>query len=92
MKWIRKRIANEEKNIKIPDSDKCFSYIIVNNNPYYKEDSSKLIRKGDYMKYSKIAKKFNMEIDISHYLKQIIEMYIRFINENDRYQSFYQIK
>ena len=59
----------------------------MNDGPHYKEDSSKLTRKDDYMEYPKIAKESNMEIDIGHYLEQTIGMCIRFINEDDRYQS-----
>ncbi|CAI2190981.1 11116_t:CDS:2 [Funneliformis geosporum] len=64
-----KKRGKQRKNIKIPDSVKHFSYIIVNNNLRYKKDGSKLTRKGDYMKFSEIAKEFNMKIDIGHYLE-----------------------
>ncbi|RIA85332.1 hypothetical protein C1645_741670 [Glomus cerebriforme] len=86
MKQMRKRIASREKNIKIPNSNECFSYIIMNDAPHYKEDSSKSTRKGDYIEYSEIAKEFNMEIDIGHYLEQTVGICTRFINKDNRYQ------
>ncbi|PKY59824.1 hypothetical protein RhiirA4_482911 [Rhizophagus irregularis] len=86
MERIRKRIANGEKNIKISDSGKHFSYVVVNDSPRYKEDGTKSIRKGDYMEFANIAKEFNMEIDISYYLEQMVGMCARFINEDDSYQ------
>src|SRR6266540_177939 len=78
---MRERIVSEKKNIKISDSGKYFSYVVIN-------DGLKSIRKDDYMKYLKIAKKFNMKIDISYYLKQTVGMYICLINEDDKYQLF----
>ena len=69
MERMRKRIANGEKNVKIPDSSEHFSYVVVNDDACYKEDSTKLIRKGDYMEFTNIAKEFNMEIDVSYYLE-----------------------
>ena len=69
MEWMRERIASGEKNIKIPASGECFSYVVVNDSPRYKEDGLKSTRKGDYMEYSEIAKEFNMKIDIGHYLE-----------------------
>ena len=83
---MRKRIANGEKNIKIPDSGEHFSYVVVNDGPCYKEDGTKSTRKGDYMEFANIAKEFNMEIDISYYLKQTVGMCARFINEDDMFQ------
>ena len=38
------------------------------------------------MKFANIAKEFNMEIDISYYLEQTVEMCARFINEDDSFQ------
>ena len=38
------------------------------------------------MEFSEIAKEYNMEIDINHYLEKMVRMCVRFINENDRYQ------
>ncbi|CAI2201429.1 19826_t:CDS:1, partial [Funneliformis geosporum] len=69
---MRERIASGEKNIKIPDSDEHFNYIIVNDGPRYKKDGSKSTKKGDYMEFSEIAKEFNMKIDIGHYLEQTV--------------------
>ncbi len=85
---MRERIVSEKKNIKISDSGKYFSYVVINDGSCYKKDSLKSIRKDDYMKYLKIAKKFNMKIDISYYLKQTVGMYICLINEDDKYQLF----
>ena len=86
MERMRKRIANGEKNIKIPDSGEHFSYVIVNDGPRYKEDGTKSTRKGDYMEFANIAKEFNMEIDISYYLEQTVGMCARFINKDDSFQ------
>ncbi len=83
MKRMRERIASEEKNIKFPDSGKHFSYVVMNDGSRYKEDGMKSIRKGDYMEFANIAKEFNMEIDISYYLEQMVGMCARFINEDD---------
>ena len=69
MEQMRERIASRRKNIKIPDSDKHFSYVVMNDNSRYKEDSTKSTRKGDYMEFANIAKEFNMEINISYYLE-----------------------
>ena len=69
MKRMRERIASRRKNIKIPDSGKHFSYVVVNDSFHYKEDGMKLTRKGDYMEFANIAKEFNMKIDISYYLE-----------------------
>ena len=69
MKQMRKRIANGEKNIKIPDSGEQFSYVVVKDGPRYKEDGTKSTRKNDYMEYTSIAKEQNMEIDIGYYLE-----------------------
>ncbi|CAI2196639.1 5316_t:CDS:1, partial [Funneliformis geosporum] len=66
---IKERIANGEKNIKIPDSGERFSYIIMNNSPRYKKDGSKSTRKDNYMEFVNIAKEFNMDIDIRYYLE-----------------------
>jgi len=83
---MRERIASGEKNIKIPDSGEHFSYVVVNNDPRYKEDGTKSTRKGDYMEFANIAKEFNMEIDINYYLEQTVGMCARFINEDDSFQ------
>ncbi len=42
------------------------------------------------MKFSDIIKKFNKKIDISYYLKSIVNLYIYFINYNDRYQLLFE--
>jgi DNA polymerase elongation subunit (family B) len=86
MERMRKRIANGEKNIKIPDSGEHFSYVVVNDDLRYKEDGTKSTRKGDYMKFANIAKEFNMEIDVSYYLEQTVGICARFINEDDMFQ------
>ena len=86
MERMRKRIANGEKNIKIPDSGEHFSYVVVNDGAHYKEDDTKSIRKDDYMEFANIAKEFNMKIDIRYYLEQTVGMCARFINEDDSFQ------
>ncbi len=82
---MRKIIASKEKNIKIPNSSKCFSYVVVNDSLCYKENGLKSTRKDDYIEYLKIAKESNIEIDIGYYLEQIVEIYAYFINEDNRY-------
>ncbi|RGB25372.1 hypothetical protein C1646_771827 [Rhizophagus diaphanus] len=91
MERMRKRIANGEKNIKIPDSGEHFSYVVVNDGPCYKEDSMKSTRKGDYMEFTNIAKEFNMEIDVIYYLEQMVGMCARFIS-NECFNHCYWIK
>ena len=83
---MRKRIANGEKNVKIPDSGEHFSYVVVNDGARYKEDGTKSTRKGDYMEFANIVKEFNMEIDVSYYLEQTVGMCTCFINEDDMFQ------
>jgi hypothetical protein len=83
MEWMRKRIASRKKNIKISELGEHFSYVVVNNGLCYKEDSTKSTRKSNYMEFANIAKKFNMKIDISYYLEQMVRMCICFINEDD---------
>ncbi len=38
------------------------------------------------MEFSDIAKELNIEIDIGHYLEKTVELYVRFINDDKRYQ------
>ena len=83
MKQMKKRIASRKKNIKISDSDKHFSYIVMNDSFRYKKDGTKSIKKGDYMEFANIMKEFNMKIDISYYLEQMVGMCACFINEDD---------
>ncbi|CAI2172320.1 1712_t:CDS:1 [Funneliformis geosporum] len=82
---MRERIASREKNIKISDSGKRFSYVVVNDDPRYKKDGSKSTRKGDYKEFSEIAKEFNMKINIGHYLEQTVGMCAHFINEDNMF-------
>src|ERR1044072_1859575 len=54
MEQMRKRIANGEKNIKISNFDKHFSYVVVNDSSRYKENGTKSTRKSDYMEFANI--------------------------------------
>ncbi|CAI2195182.1 8216_t:CDS:2, partial [Funneliformis geosporum] len=83
---FKQKNSKRRKNIKIPDSDEQFSYVVVNDGPRYKEDGTKSTRKGDYMEFANIAKEFNMEIDIRYYLEQTVGMCARFINEDNSFQ------
>ncbi|CAI2197798.1 3788_t:CDS:1, partial [Funneliformis geosporum] len=77
-----------ERNERIPDPGKQFSYIVVKA-PRFHDEKSRLIpyRVGDYMEYpSNIGKEQNMKIDINYYLGTTVAMCARFINENDSYQ------
>ncbi|RIA82550.1 hypothetical protein C1645_835203 [Glomus cerebriforme] len=66
--------------------DARFSYVVVNDDSRYKEDGMKSTRKGDYMEFVNIAKEFNMEIDVSYYLEQMVGMCTCFINKDDMFQ------
>ncbi|CAI2190219.1 6035_t:CDS:2, partial [Funneliformis geosporum] len=60
----------KERNERIPDPGKQFSYVIVKG-PHLHDEKGRLIpyRVGDYMKYpSNIGKEQNMKIDINYYL------------------------
>ncbi|RGB29794.1 DNA polymerase family B-domain-containing protein [Rhizophagus diaphanus] len=79
--WMR------EKNERIPDLSERFNYVVVKDPPLYnKKGRKEPHRVGDYMEYADITKKLNMEIDINYYLEKTVKIYIRFINEDDRYQ------
>ena len=76
-----------ERNERIPDPGKRFSYVVVKGPPLYNEQGRKVPhRVGDYMEYADIAKERNMEIDINYYLGTTVGMCARFINEDDKYQ------
>ena len=76
-----------ERNERIPDPGKRFSYVVVKGPPLYNEQDRKMPhRVRDYMEYADIAKERNIEIDINYYLGTTVEMCARFINEDDRYQ------
>ena len=75
-----------EKNERIPDPNKCFSYVVVKGLPLYNKGGKKEShRVRDYMEYADIAKEQNMEIDINYYLGSTTAMCTHFINEDDRY-------
>ncbi|CAI2192086.1 11538_t:CDS:2, partial [Funneliformis geosporum] len=77
-----------EKNKRIPDPGKQFSYIVMKG-PRLRDEKGKFIpyRVGDYMEYpSNIGKEQNMKIDINYYLDTTVAICARFINKNDSYQ------
>ena len=85
MKRMKERIVSREKYIKISDSGKYFNYVIMSDGLWYKEDSMKSSRTGDYIEFADIIKKFNMKININYYLGKMVGMYAWFINEDDKY-------
>ncbi len=85
MKRMKERIVSREKYIKISNSDKHFNYVIMSDSLWYKENSMKLSRTGDYIEFADIIKKFNMKININYYLGKMVGMYAWFINEDDKY-------
>ncbi len=77
----------EKYENRIPDPGKCFSYVVVKGGPLYDENGKKQpCRVADYMEFLDIAKKFNIEIDIDHYLEKTMRLYACFINDDERYQ------
>ncbi|CAB5346773.1 unnamed protein product [Rhizophagus irregularis] len=76
-----------EKGLKIPDPGERFSYVLVKGERQRDEKGRLIARRiADYMEYPETVKKYNMEIDINHYLEKTLGMCARFINEDNRYQ------
>ncbi len=76
----------EKYENKIPNSGECFSYVVIKEGFLYNENSKKQSRRvANYMEFLDIAKKLNIKIDISHYLKKTVRLCVHFINDNERY-------
>jgi hypothetical protein len=77
----------KERNERIPDPGKRFSYVVVKGPPLYnKEGRKEPYIVGDFMEDADIAKKQNMKIDINYYLGTTVAMCACFINEDDSFQ------
>ncbi|CAG8640673.1 1938_t:CDS:1, partial [Paraglomus occultum] len=67
----------------IPEPGERFEYIVVEGENYYDNNNRKIPwKKGNYMEFPDVAKKLNKKIDISYYLKSVVGLCARFINNS----------
>src|SRR6266498_2890160 len=78
---IKKGLTPKPYLYEIPEPGERFEYIVVD---YCNKKSTS--KKGDFMEFLDVVKKFNKKIDISYYLKSVISLCAHFINYDDRYQ------
>ncbi|RIA92726.1 hypothetical protein C1645_820224 [Glomus cerebriforme] len=78
---VKTAVWKPDKNNKKPGE--CFEYIVVEN------DSSQ--RVGDKMEYLEVVRRLGKKIDISYYLKTIVNLCARFINYDERHQPSSEI-
>jgi DNA polymerase elongation subunit (family B) len=87
-KWrIKKGLTPEPYLYEIPEPGECFKYIVVENDSTCASGQ----RVGDKMEYPEVVRQLGKKIDISYYLKTVVELYARFINYDEIHQPSSEI-
>ncbi|CAI2188895.1 17631_t:CDS:2, partial [Funneliformis geosporum] len=80
---IKKDLTPEPYLYQIPEPGKRFEYVVVENN------SSE--RMGNKMEYPEVARRLGKKINISYYLKSVVNLCARFINYDELFQPSSEI-
>jgi len=80
---IKKELTPDPYLYNISEPGERFECIVVEREDQYDEYGKKISWKvGDCMEYPDVAKKLNKKIDINYYLKSVVGLCARFINNS----------